>query len=355
MDREAGRGGPEADGYGAMPAAVSWCFVAVAFGATAAAMLLTSNSARSFAFDAIALVAGGAALIGIEHNRPARIWPWRFIAIGIMLSAAGDVVYDIALRGFGAPSGYPYADLLYLPAYPFLAIALWQLAGPHRRDTAADSAIVTVAVTAVIWQWVITPMLQSTGTASVEDVVAVLYPVMDVILVVAIVHAVFTLPRLITSARLLFAGLTVMLLADTVFARLVTDNSYVDGTALDALWPVAYVLLAAAVLHPSMRALAKADTPGMARDGRARIVVLAIALFAVPAIVVLDGTSNQETFALTAMVAVSAGLVGWRITRLITETNRARVEIGESEARFRALVQHSSDAVAVIDAAGTVT
>src|SRR5215510_13261153 len=108
MDRDAGRGGPDADMSGALPGFVSWGYLAAALAVTAASMFLASNSARSFAFDAVALVAGGAALIGIERNRPARIWPWRFTALGIMLSAAGDVVYDTALRGFGAPSGYPY-------------------------------------------------------------------------------------------------------------------------------------------------------------------------------------------------------------------------------------------------------
>ena len=70
-----------------------------------------------------------------------------------------------------------------------------------------------------------------------------------------IVHAVFTLPRWAPAAWFLFGGLAVMLVADTVYARLVVDSTYVDGGALDALWPIAYFLLAAAVLHPSMRDL----------------------------------------------------------------------------------------------------
>ena len=73
---------------------------------------------------------------------------------------------------------------------------------------------------------------------------------MDVVLVVVIVHAVFTLPRWVPAAWFLFGGLAVMLIADTVYARLVADGSYVDGGPLDALWPIAYFLLAAAVLAP---------------------------------------------------------------------------------------------------------
>jgi diguanylate cyclase (GGDEF)-like protein/PAS domain S-box-containing protein len=114
-------------------------------------------------------------------------------------------------------------------------------------------------------------------------------------------------------------------------------------------------LLATAILHPSMLSFGEASDPGLVRAGRARIVVLAAALFSVPAIVVIDGATSDEAVALTAIVAATAALVGWRITRLVTETNQAREEIGESEARFRALVQHSSDAVAVIDRSGVIT
>ncbi|MET0628742.1 MAG: EAL domain-containing protein [Acidimicrobiia bacterium] len=356
MVQEAGlRGRERGAERGALPGSVSWWFLAVALGATALSLLSGSEQFTSFLLDAIAVAAGCGAVFGIMRNQPARLWPWRLVAIAIVLSAAGDVVYDVAVRGFGAESGYPFADLFYLPAYPCLAVALWQLSGPRRRDTFADSAIVTLAVSAVIWQWVITPMLETAGATTLEHLVAVTYPIMDVVLVVAIVHAVFTLPRLITSARFLFAGLTVMLVADTVFARLVADSTYVDGGTLDALWPIAYSLLAAAILHPSMRAFGEERDPGLVRAGRARIVVLAAALFCVPAIVVIDGATSDEAVALTAIVAATAALVGWRITRLITETNQAREEIGESEARFRALVQHSSDAVAVIDRTGIIT
>src|SRR5262249_59369417 len=125
--------------------------------------------------------------------------------------------------------------------------------------------IVALAGIAVIWEWVVEPMMHVPDRATPEGIVAVLYPVMDVVLLVALAHAVLTLPRLITSARLLFAGLAVMLVADAVFAHVLTDGDYVDGGALDALWPIAYALLATAVLHPSMRLLGAQDEPGLVR------------------------------------------------------------------------------------------
>ena len=270
------------------------------------------------------------------------------LAIGIALFAAGDVAYDIVSRNASSNTGYPWADLLYLSAYPFIAYALYRLARTHfRRDTTVDSAIVALAASAVIWQWVVTPVVETADGATLERIVAAAYPLMDVVLVVAIVHAVFTLPKWVPAAWFLFGGLAVMLIADTVYARLVADGAYIDGVALDALWPIAYLLLAAAALHPSMRKLWFTRDDGLVRHGRARMIVLGAALFSAPAVVVLDDAGSSEAVALTAIVGVTAALVAWRIAKLVSETDRAREVLAESESRFRAFVQHSSDVVGV--------
>ncbi len=118
----------------------------------------------------------------------------------------------------------------------------------------------------MIWQWVVTPVVTTGEGATLERLFAAAYPIMDVLLVVVIVHAVFTLPRWVAAAWFLLCALAVMLIADTVYARLVVDNSYVEGSPLDALWPIAYVLFAAAVLHPSMRDLWHAPRVSCATD-----------------------------------------------------------------------------------------
>ena len=135
--------------------------------------------------------------------------------MSLLLFAAGDVVFDVAQRGFGQADGFPYSDVLYLLAYPVLAIALARLArARYDRETAIDSIMVAIALSAVMWQWVVTPILDSTSGASAERIVSVAYPIMDILLVVVIVHAVFTLPRWTPAAWLLFAGLGAMLVAD---------------------------------------------------------------------------------------------------------------------------------------------
>jgi diguanylate cyclase (GGDEF)-like protein/PAS domain S-box-containing protein len=330
-------------------------FVAAGIALSLLTVLVPSEDTRSFLFDALGLIAASGAVYGIAHNRPDRRGAWQLFALALVLFAAGDVIFDVAQRGFGHADGYPYSDVAYLAAYPVLAIALYQLARTRfRRDTTIDSAIVAIALSAVIWQWVITPVFDTASSATMERIVAVAYPIMDIVLVVVIVHAVFTLPRWTAAAWFLFAGLAVMLVADAAFARLVADGTYTDGGALDTLWPVSYFLLAGAVLHPSLRQLWSSEQAGLVEHGRARMVVLGGALFAAPAVVLLDDSGSGSAVILAAVTGVAAALVAWRIGRLVTESNQAREVLAESEARFRALVQHAADVIAVMSPEGYV-
>src|SRR6476661_6566533 len=117
-----------------------WWFLAVGMGVALASLALPSDNARSFTYDALSLCAAGAAVYGILRNEPRRRGVWQLFALALALYAAGDVAFDVALRGFGRPDGYPYADVLYLLAYPVLAVALIRLARERfDRSTLIDS------------------------------------------------------------------------------------------------------------------------------------------------------------------------------------------------------------------------
>jgi diguanylate cyclase (GGDEF)-like protein/PAS domain S-box-containing protein len=334
---------------------VIWSFVAVGVVVSLLSLRLTGDDARSFLFDLLAIVAATGAVVGLWCNQPHRRRVWQCFTVGLVLFAAGDVTFDLAQRALGRPDGYPYADAFYLVAYGVLALGLFKLArARYDRETTIDSVVVAVALSAVLWQWVVTPVLDSSSGATIERAVTVAYPIADLVLLVVTVYAVFTLPRWSPAAWFLFAGLTTMLVADGVYARLLAAGEYHDGGAIDALWPISYFLLAAAVMHPSMRDLWIGDANPV-RRARARMVVLGAALFAAPAVVILDDSGSSAAVTLAIVTGVAAIGVAWRIVRLVDESNQARAEIGESEARFRALVQHATDIVIVLDEQGVVT
>src|SRR5437588_5175045 len=111
-----------------LPERAIWCIVAGGILFSVVTLLVTHGAAQSFLFDLCSLTAASAAVYGIMRNGPGRRGVWQLVAFGLALWAAGDVVYDVVTRAFGQPDGYPYADVLYLAAYPVLAIALFRLA-----------------------------------------------------------------------------------------------------------------------------------------------------------------------------------------------------------------------------------
>ena len=78
---------------------------------------------------------------GLARNRPAARGVWQLLAGGIVLFVAGDILYDVMVRGFGTADGYPWSDILYLAAYPLFTVALWKLAKGHfSRGSVLDAA-----------------------------------------------------------------------------------------------------------------------------------------------------------------------------------------------------------------------
>ena len=339
-----------------LPGWVLPAFIAVGLAVAFANLFNGSPDSKAIIYDALAIGAASGAVVGVIWNEPAEHSGWWLVVLGVALFAIADAVFDLLVLGLGRDTGYPFADALYLSAYPILAAGLYRLSFTRfRRDAAIDGAIVALAASAVVWQWVITPVLESTSGVTAEQVIAIAYPIMDIVLVIAMVHAVFTLSRWSVSAWLLFGSLGVLLVTDTVYARLVADGAYNNGTMLDFLWPVSYLLLAAAALHPSMRRLWDADQAGLTRYGHSRMILLGAALFAAPAVVILDESNDDRVTALAALSGVAAILVAWRIARLVADANQSREVISESEARFRALVQNATDIVSVLEYGGGIT
>ena len=132
---------------GAVSDRALWCFLGVGISVALGSLLIPTASARSFVYDALSIAAAAAAVYGILRNDPKRRRVWQLFALALALFAAGDVAFDVAVRGFGRSDGYPYADVLYLLAYPVLAIALVRLARSRfERATLIDSAVVAITL-----------------------------------------------------------------------------------------------------------------------------------------------------------------------------------------------------------------
>ena len=190
-----------------------WSFVATGVLLSALILLIPSESTRALLQNLLGLAAAAAAVAGMLRNRPDHAGVWRLLVVAVVLFAAADVAFDVVRTGVGNDHSM-LSQLVYLPAYPLLALALYRLAiGRFRRDTAIDGAIVAVAVSAAIWQWVVMPVLTSSSTETMDRIAAIAYPALDIALVVVVIHATAWLPRRMTAAWLLFSGTALVLAA----------------------------------------------------------------------------------------------------------------------------------------------
>ena len=178
-------------------------------------------------------------------------WDVIFAALAVTFSAIGDTYNALAMDRAGLLVFPSPADLGYLLFYPFMVAALIVLVrGQTRREAMAsvvlDSTVAGLGAAALL-ATLLGPVLQSaiSGDDVLASVVAVAYPVLDLVLV-AVIIGVAASPSLDIGPRWvwLVLGLVIFSAADVVYALLENRGSYVAGTPLDALWALGLACLA---------------------------------------------------------------------------------------------------------------
>jgi len=170
-------------------------------------------------------------------------------ALAMTFAAAGDTYYA-PLTSTWSPSFPNLGDLGYLLFYLLMLTMLVVLV---RRDVSGQSRSVwldcavgslgAAAVLAVALNPVIQPAVAS--SVSVGTVVALAYPLLDLLLIAAVTGLVIVRGmRRGDRLVLLILGLAVYTLADIVYALQAVADTYVLGTPLEAFWAVGIALIA---------------------------------------------------------------------------------------------------------------
>ena len=146
---------------------------------------------------------------------------------------------------------YPSAaDFFYLAAPIFMFIALLIFL----KDKTPSKK--NIGISSIISLLILIPSIIVTLEASAEDdifeiIVAIVYPVVDAIMLVPVIIIV---GFLISKKRdffwiMIILGIIIMLVADTSFLFLVINDEYVDGHPIDILWVSAYTIWAFMMLY----------------------------------------------------------------------------------------------------------
>lgn len=171
------------------------------------------------------------------EDRRVRI-AWVFFALSFAAYAFGDLAWFwieiVQGQEVPAPS---VADVGYLAFYPLLVMGLLSLPRQHRTDRShlLDLATVCTACAAALWWLVVGPVASATGSDVAASLVAVAFPVGDLLVLFALAVAILGRVRGVPNAVLVLlgAGIVCNTIADLAYARLSLEAAYTSGAWLD--------------------------------------------------------------------------------------------------------------------------
>ncbi len=174
---------------------------------------------------------------------------WLALTFGLVAWAVGEAIwtyYEVVLKEEPFPSA---ADVAFLMFPVASCVALLVLpgddAGPFRGRALLDGLIVAASLFVVSWVTVLGPVYSTGGTDRLALVVALAYPLSDV---VVLTMAAVVLVRSGSGDRLpltlVTVGVACIALSDSLFAYLTAQSAYDSGGTLDIGWVAGLLFIA---------------------------------------------------------------------------------------------------------------
>jgi len=297
-------------------------------------VVLDPDSPAGVAVPLVIEVAAAAVLVVVALRMPtgARLI-WGAFAVTLLLTVAGDIVYDIQQYHFEDVPFPGWADPLYLASYvPEVFALVLLIKSRHPRFDRAqwlDSAIITMPVAAVVGVYVLIPLADGNGL-DWSSLVALAYPVMDVIVLAGLIRLLVGGGLPSPALSLLSASVATTLAADLAYNGLAAQG-IVDSTPgwMNALFSLGMLLMVYAALAPGAR---EVRDPAPSSDrviSSPRAVALGLGTLALPVLIAVGVRSDLDVG--TRLLAVSSiavnTLVVWRAVILLDVIKKQREDL----------------------------
>jgi diguanylate cyclase len=236
-------------------------------------------------YAVIILLGLGGGVLGIRRHQERMTWPWWCLAAAATLwIASGVIALLTSSTGDMSAERSVIADLFAMPGYVCFGATLHGLARARGvsgdRDTVLDGIMVAAASALLIWETLIQRTFDDVGTWVVARILVTSYPILSMcLLVLAMRLALASGPRT-TSFNLVLAGTACFLLGDVLFAFGEVGLVNVSEAVLDVPYLLVPTCFGAAFLHPSSSRVGVPVAAHHRQSGRARLVVVALALLA---------------------------------------------------------------------------
>lgn len=306
-----------------------------------------------------------------RHRGRARL-AWSLVGMMSLSWAVGEAVWSYYEVGLGRQVPFPsFADLGYLAAVPFavagmLVFTARASAGMSRLATALDGSIIAGSLLLLSWAIVLGPVYQAGSESLVSLVIALAYPISDVVILTMVLLLV---GRAAPSDRwplfLLGAGLAANLLADSAFTYLTAQNGYGPAQLIDTGWVAGYLLIGLAAFRAVQESGARPGAAGAAEAGASWLRLfllpyspLAAGVAATCAKNLITGSIDPFLFwdlMVVALLVIVRQFIVLADNLSLTRTlRRQTAALAEREEHLRSLLEHSSDVATLIDREGLI-
>ncbi|MDP2292392.1 MAG: EAL domain-containing protein [Actinomycetota bacterium] len=327
----------------------------LAGGLIATHLLAPDGLIRDWTYLAALVGAAIAALVGALHRPFSITGP--LIAIGVAISALGDVTWQWIEWNSGAPN-VSVADIFWLGSYIALVGALLRAPRATERvdyDGVVDVVVVFIVAMLVQWELAFKDIVTDVTVPAADRLVWALYPTFDAVLLALVIRAGLSRRLHGWNAVLLGGGISCWLLSDFGYTIFATEGTL--EVWLNVGWMVGSILLAFATWHQrsasGRRATQRITDEGTKHSG---IAIALLPLLVPGAIAVLGHVRDEPTnpFLLYGVTVMLVALAFARGTRILKAEGTARAAVRSQERYARAVAVNSSDALILLDEHGVI-
>jgi diguanylate cyclase (GGDEF)-like protein/PAS domain S-box-containing protein len=310
---------------------------------------------------------------------------WRLFAIAQVASGIVSIAWIDRLGFNGGPEAGSVAVQCIGAAYNVLFLAallrfpVRRLHSTERSTFWFDAAIVAGVAAILTWHLVLRTALIAAGSDWKTSIYALTYPVADIVILFATVALLLRRPLngTIRSIRIMFIAALLNAAADVLYMWADIAEQATDTQFFYVAWVLVGWMAAAAAISQGRRVILRlrSHTAGTDdRHGQAPSLIPYVAMIAIYATLLFEISRTESAsiaqaiqlgkrtlpiaqYPMTALVVGTIVVTAIVIVRQVASQRRnaeLAVEQLAREAHFRALVQHSSDMVLVLDASGII-
>lgn len=292
-------------------------------------------------------------------------WFWSWFAVSQLLGCAGDVSWAWYENILHLEPSFSWIDVVYLSQYPVMLTGFLGLLDnlrtrEERLRFGVDVSTVLVGAGMALWYFLLRPIALAEESTAFETVISLAYPTCDLVLLFGLTVIALRRVKGMSDRILVLIGLALVgtVFGDVAYGYYSLQGDYRSGDYPDVFWLVGYALWAIAARLQSMNARPGAnDLEVEERLATSRDSILPyVGIFVGYGLLLVVTVRNWRDLGSEPIKGLIFGgllLTTLVIVRRVSQVREQARLIWQKaeragEARFRALVQNSSDVIMIV-------